>query len=105
MPTKTFRPAPTPMDPPVAGADLEPAQSSKKFTQSGVQDKIPDDNDNESSPWTMNVDPSNWGNIDFEEEDLDLEAQATAFKLWKLVKEKTQFLRKLALGCPVPEPI
>ncbi|KAF9491808.1 hypothetical protein BDN71DRAFT_1433702 [Pleurotus eryngii] len=100
--------------------------------QSGVQDKIPDDNDNESSLWTMciispavfipepgagtttatvmttkgkNVDPSNWGNIDFEEKDLDLEAQATAFKLWKLVKEKTQFLRKLGLGCPVPEPI
>ncbi|KAF4585118.1 hypothetical protein EYR40_001954 [Pleurotus pulmonarius] len=166
-PAETFGPAPPPVDPPVAGSGQEAAQSSEKFTQSGVQDNAPDDDD-ESSTWTTvtrrnrrshsassvdrrrtlnreqlntigsaynnlsnqqrerlarrdaaldnrseaapvvltpgpgvgtttaaaasakgkNIDPSNWGNVDFEEDDLDPAAQAAAFKLWRLTKDK-----------------
>lgn len=180
IPAETFGPAPPPIDPLAAGSGQEPAQNSEKFTQSGVQDNVPDD---ESSTWTtvtrcnrrshstssvdrrctlnkeqMNTighaynnlsneqrerigrresavrpeilrapspgprillpetrapseehnvytpelkqnhsrepaargkitDPSNWGNVDFEGDDLDPKVQAAAFRLWRLTKE------------------
>ncbi|KAF4597350.1 hypothetical protein EYR40_007802 [Pleurotus pulmonarius] len=176
-PAETFGPALPPVDPPVAGSGQEAAQSSEKFTQSGVQDNVPDDDD-ESSTWTTvtrrnrrshsassvdrrrtlnreqlntidsaydnlsnqqrerlarrdaaldnrseaapvlltpgpgagtttaaaanakgkNVDPSNWGNVDFEEDDLDPAAQAAAFKLWRLTKDKNPVSDKARPG-------
>ncbi|KAF4600395.1 hypothetical protein EYR38_005020 [Pleurotus pulmonarius] len=192
-PAETSGPAPPPNDHPVAGSGQEPAQSSEKFTQSGVQDNTPDDDD-ESSTWTTvtrrnrrshsassvdrrrmldrdqidtidhaydnlskeqreriarrkmavrpeirrtpspgprihlsetrapserpriptpepepsrsqkpaakgkNVDPGNWGDVDFEDDDLDPGAQAAAFRLWKLTKDADPATENLRPG-------
>ncbi|KAG9223419.1 hypothetical protein CCMSSC00406_0007606 [Pleurotus cornucopiae] len=49
------------------------------------------------------VDPRNWGNLNFENEDLDPVAQARALKLWKLAQQKSEPVPKPAAG-PSGEP-